>query len=344
MTLPDRIRETAPGVLSRLLFALLSTAVVVVFSEKMYWYVTGYGLADLLVGYFLPTFAFLTIVDFFRVRRLAPLFLVAAVFGFLVEGVIVGKIYEGGPFSWFNLAYTPLAWHAPLSIVFGWYLLRRWLVAGQTRALLLGCAVVGLFWGVWALAWWLPENAADPQLLAAGARLGRWTVGEFAAHAFVFTTVLVVAHGLLGHRGWQPRFRPSSAELILLMAGLLFFFIFQVLLATWWAPLTLGMVLAAAFLPLAVNRRREPVGSLLIALAGPARARDLAAVYALPAVAVGVYALATAVQPSTDILYALTTFGQVLGSAFAGAVAFLLAIVLTLRPLGSFKLDPQQGG
>ncbi len=121
MTHVQRLGRAMQRALPRLLFALLSTAVVVVFSEKMYWYVTGYDFAMLIVGYFLPTYAFLTIVDTFHIKRLAPLFLAAAVFGYLVEGVIVPIIYENGPLSWFSLSYTPLAWHAPLSILFGWY-------------------------------------------------------------------------------------------------------------------------------------------------------------------------------------------------------------------------------
>ena len=49
------LRERLGPALGRVGFALLLAAVVVPFSEKMYWYVTGYGLADLLLGYFLPS-------------------------------------------------------------------------------------------------------------------------------------------------------------------------------------------------------------------------------------------------------------------------------------------------
>jgi hypothetical protein len=331
MSLPTPLERLRP-LLGRLLFALLSTAVVIIFSEKLYWYVTGYVYFELFLGYFLPTFAFLTVVDAFRIRRLAPLFLAAAVYGYLVEGVIVPVIYEDGLFGWFGASYTPLAWHAPLSIIFGWYLLRRWLVAGNGRALALGSAAVGLYLGLWSLAWWLPENMADPDLLAGGARLGPWPVWEFAAHAFLFSALLILAHLLLGRGGWRPRFRPSRIELILLAAGLLFFFITQVLLVVPWAPLKLGALLAAALIPLALHRRRAPDGSLLADLDGripPARALPI---FLMPGVAVAVYALATAINPSTDVLYVISTFGQVLGSAVFGVVAFVVAIVLTLRP------------
>ena len=107
---------TAPRpALGRLAFALLSAAALLVFSEKLFWYVTGYGFLDLLLGYFFPAFVLIWVVDAFRVRRLAPLFLAAAVFGFVAEGMLTNTLYEGGPLAWFSASYTPLAWHAPLN-------------------------------------------------------------------------------------------------------------------------------------------------------------------------------------------------------------------------------------
>jgi hypothetical protein len=318
-------------VLGRIGFALLSSAVLVVFSEKLYWYVTGYGVFDLLLGYFFPAFILLWIIDVFRVRRLAPLFLAAAVFGFLTEGMIAGTIYEGGPLNWFSASYTPLAWHAPLSVVFGWYALRRWLVAGRARTLAAACAGVGLLWGLWAMAWWLPENAADPALLAQGARLGQWPVGDFARHAFTFTGLLALAHGLLGRGGWTPAFRPSAVEVIVAVAGLLFFFIIGVLPATPLAPFKLLPLLAATLLALYVNKRREPPGSLLAELDGPVRPAMLLPLLAMPAAAVAVYAAGVALAPSTDFITLIAAYGGVWGTAVLGALAYLAAILWTLR-------------
>ena len=317
--------------LGRLAFALLSSAVLLVFSEKLFWYVTGYGFLDLLFGYFLPAFALIWLVGAFRVRRLAPLFLAAAVFGFVAEGMLTNTLYEGGPLAWFSASYTPLAWHAPLSVVFGWWWLRRELVAGRARRVALGCAVVGVLWGLWAMAWWLPENAADPALLAAGARLGRWPVAGFALHAFAFTGLLALAHGLLGRGGWRVAFRPSWAEVGLVAVGLLFFFGTLVLPVYPWAPLRLAALVGLAVGGLYVNKRREPPGSVLADLAGPVRPRHLVALATMPAAAVSVYALAAALSPSADVIRVITTYGLVLGTAMLGWVAFVAALVLTVR-------------
>lgn len=315
--------------LGRIGFALLSAAVLIVFSEKMFWYVTGYSFLDLLIGYFFPAFVLLWVIDAFRVRRLAPLFLAGAVFGFLAEGMLVGTIYEGGPLNWFSVSYTPLAWHAPLSVVFGWYALRRWLVAGRARAMALGCAAVGLFQGLWAMAWWLPENAADPVLLAQGARLGQWPVGEFALHAFTFTAVLAVALWLLGRGGWSS-FRPSKVEVAVVIAGLLVFFVAGVLLAVPWAPLKLLPLLGVTLLALYVNKRKEPPGSLLADVAGPVQLARLPLLLVMPAVAVAVYALGVVLVVPVEVIYGITAVGGVMGTAVLGALVFLAALVWTI--------------
>ena len=321
-------RERFAPALGRVGFALLLAAVAVPFSEKMYWYVTGYGLADLLLGYFLPAYILLWIVDAFRVRQVAALFLAAAVFGFLVEGVMVGTLYEGGPLGLFNVSYTPLAWHAPLSILFGWHWLGRRLAAGSWRGLALGCAVVGLLWGVWATAWWLPQNVADAALLAAGARLGQWPVADFALHAFAFTGVVAAAHWLLARGGRRPSFRPGWVELLLVAGGLLFFFA-PVLMAVPWAPLKLLPLLGLTFAVLYVNKRREPPGSLLAEAGGPARPVGLLILFVMPVAATAVYAALAALAPSVDVLYALTAYGLVILPAVLGGLAYLAAVAQT---------------
>ena len=329
------LRQRFSPAARRIGLALTVAAIMVVFSEKVYWYVTGYGVVDLIVGYFFPTYLLLWLIDAFRVRRIGPLFLAAAVFGFLTEGVLVGTLYEGGPLGWFNASYTPLAWHAPLSVVFGYWWLGRRLAAGSLR-LVAGCAAVGLLWGLWALAWWLPENAADPALLAQGARLGQWPVADFALHAFAFTGLLAVAHWLLGRadpdlRGFG---KPLRSELALVFGGLLFFFI-GVLAAVPWAPLKLLPLLGLALGGLWLSRRREPDLSDLRGFPKPLRSGTrpaaLLALFVMPAAAVGVYSVAAAVGPSPDVIYAVTAVGLMMGPAVLGWVAFVVALVDAVR-------------
>ena len=91
------------------------------------------------------------------------------------------------------------------------------------------------------------------------------------------------------------------------------------------------VLVGGTFGALYVNKRREPPGSALSELAGPVPARRLLALAALPAAAVAVYAIAGAVEPSADVITVITAFGLVLGTAVLGWVAFVAALVTTLR-------------
>lgn len=332
-------RQRIVPALRRVWFALLVSAIAVVFSEKLYWYVTGYGFFDLLIGYFFPSYMTLFLIDTFRVRRLAPLFLAAAVFGFVAEGVLVGTIYEGGPLGLFHISYTPLAWHAPLTILFGWHWLGRRLATGSWRGLVVGCALVGLLWGLWAMAWWLPENAADPALLAQGARLGQWPVVDFARHAFLFTAVVATSHWLLDRGGRLDTFQSSRTELVLVAAGLLFFFT-GVLAATPWAPVKLMPILTITLVGLWKNRRHEPPGSLIGEHSCPARPVALLGIFAMPAAAVAVYAAASVLAPPAGVITLITGFGLFYGLGILGWLFYLVALILTIWRRNRDIIDP----
>ena len=141
----------------RLLFVLLVTAVLVFFSEKMYWYPTGYVLGELLLFYAVPVFLCLWTIDVFRVNSTATVMLVAALFAFLTEGVLTPVLYEGGLLDPILPAYF-LGWHGVLSFLFGFYFVRKWLLAGHWWRLLFASGAVGLLWGSWSTTYWLLEN------------------------------------------------------------------------------------------------------------------------------------------------------------------------------------------
>lgn len=315
----------------RLIFLLLSTAVLIFFSEKVYWYTDGYAFPDPLLGYALPTFVFFWAIETFRVRQLAPLFLCAALYGLLVEGVLVSVIYEGGLFGWFTISYTPLAWHAPLSVIFGWYLLRRWLVAGKTRQLIIGCAAVGLFWGLWSAVFWLPESTADAALREA-AIVGFYPAADFALRAFVFTAVLALAHGLLGQGGWQSQFRPSRIEAGLAVLILIVFFTAGIVPQYPYALLKLPVLLAVILLALNRNRQTATGTTILEQLAGPVPPLRLLTLFAMPVVASAVYALLAWLRPPDDLIQTLIALPGIMIPTFGGLLLFILALVDSFRP------------
>jgi hypothetical protein len=157
MELLDRLRVH----LSRFLFVLLTTAVLVFFSEKVFWYIQGYAIGELLLFYALPTSICLWALDHFRVHDLSGLILVGALFGFLVEGVLTPVIYESGLLDPIMPAYFT-GWHGLLSMVLGWYWIRKMLIQHKTWKLILGSTGIGLFWGFWSLTFRNPSRSIKP--------------------------------------------------------------------------------------------------------------------------------------------------------------------------------------
>jgi hypothetical protein len=149
---------------------------------------------------------------------LAPLVLVGAVYGWLVEGAVASTVYEQLPFS---VVWTGVAWHGLLTVVLGWWAVPAALRAGGRRAWLV-CAAVGAAWGLWSAGWWatdpdpgqlpssptLPSYAAfvavvwaaaalgylvlDRLPLRAGDLLSRWGTGLCIALVVAWAGVLIV--------------------------------------------------------------------------------------------------------------------------------------------------------
>ncbi len=316
----------------RLLFVYVTAVILVFFSEKSYWYIQGFDILGPALFYFFPTAIFLWSIEQFHVRRLGPLFLSAALYGFLVEGILAPILYQDGLFGWFHVSYTSLAWHAPLSVMFGFYFLRQWLLQANWRWLFSGSAAFGLLWGIWSLTFWLPENVNDADLLAEGFDLGIWSVGKFALFAFTITLVLALAHWLIGYF-WQKHFSPGKVELggiLLFLAG---YFVYGVIIPFPVAWVKLPLLLGIVWLGLRNGRKQESAPSLFVQLQGKIPITRLLPLLLMPLTAVIIYAAALQLQPSEtvlrDLIYTPIVFVQ---TAF-GWLLFLWGLWVTIRPL-----------
>lgn len=317
-------RTAIKDIVSRLLFAYLAAVILVFFSEKTYWYVQGFDVLGLALFYFFPTYLFLWAVERFQVSRLAPLFLAAAFYGFLVEGVLASILYQDGPFGWFHISYTSLAWHAPLSVGFGFYFLRKWLLQNNVRWLLGSSLGFGLFWGTWSITNWLPENLTDPELVEAG--LSVWPSGRFALYAFFMTLIFAAAHWLIG-RVWPTKFASGKVEMGIVLLYLAVDFVFMAIIPFPIAWLKLPLLLAIVLFALRHAARHAPSPSLFVSLRGQFPLRRTLWLMAMPATASAIYGAAFLLQPSEEIIRDLIYLPVVFGQTAIGWLLFLWALI-----------------
>jgi hypothetical protein len=297
----------------RLAHALTSGAILLVFSEWLFWarplpgMLPPEGLATFLV-YAVAAYVFLLLVGAFRVRSLPALFLAGAGYGWLVEGVFVQTMYDDLPLS---LSFTGLAWHALFSVLIGWYALPLILRRGRRRSTAALASAVGVAYGLWALWWWTEAPPAA-------------SLSAFAAFSIGGTLVLAIAYGLAA-RLPPVSFRPSRLETIGALALIGAFFAFVAVPSRPVALAVLPPLLLVLWAALRRNARCEARPDLLAWFAAqpPPRLTDLLMLGCLPLTATIVYGLAgiLGAHPKTGwVLYALSVpagFGLFIGSVVA---------------------------
>lgn len=310
-------------------FVYLSSIVLVFFSEKMYWYPSGGEMFELAVFYAIPTFFLLWALGRFRVRRISALFLAAALFGLVTEGVLTTIIYEGGLFDPSTFAYTSLGWHGLISVIFGWYFLRKLLLRGKLLPIIGWGTAAGIFWGIWSLVYWLPENVNDPELFKPGV----WPVSKFAIFALTITLTLAAAQWLLGKWFWRPSFNPGKKTTAIMVIIALGYFGLTVIPVIPIGTIKFAFLAALILWGLSRFRQKEAAGETILAqLRGEIRLFPLLGLFAMPLAAIAVYALATVIQPTETIIRELSWNGFVTLQTFLGGGALLAALIAAARP------------
>lgn len=281
------------------LSVLATGYIFVYFSEHLFW--ARARPDDSLAGWFgawiaysLIAFVFLSAMAHFRVRNLWALFLAGTLVGWLAEGVIVQTTYEMLPLS---ISFTGLAWHALLTVWVGWHALLHALRERSGLAALGLAAAIGLAAGLWAISWWNePGEGIAP-------------LASYASFMVATTVLLIVACWLALWSASAP-FRPGRWPMRIIFGLFAAYFCLVAVPAAPPALVILPVLLGLCYLGLRRHQRHQ--GGLPL-LAGPGPAIPLlrfAALLAIPATSVAVYALALWLQlrwPTNWLLYAITT-------------------------------------
>lgn len=311
----------------RFLFVVVSASIVVVSSEKFYWYPQGFSavaFVELAAFYALPVAATFWAVERFNITGVWRVVLASGLFALGVEGIITPVLYEDGPLPLLALYF--FAWHGILSFVFCWYLARKWALAGRRANLALWSAVYGAGWGLWSVTYWrtasIEEFEAEIATGEANWSPGQWSVPKFALYAATFTAVLITAHWFLGFvwpKDWQTTRRWNIPTGLLLVAGLAI-----ITVAVPWAPLKLILL---GWLIIARLRRTNASpddGNLFSELRGRATLSQLAPLGLLAPAAIAVYGAVAVIEPTDAILDGIYG-GTVAVQIVAGSIAFVIA-------------------
>lgn len=263
------------------------------------------------MAYSFVSYVVLTVITAFRVRSLAALFLLGAIYGWLVEGVIAQTLYFALPVS---ISITGLSWHALFTILLGLWLIPSLLRQRKTGRLLLTCLLTGLGYGLWSLSWWV--NAPPPTPLPI-----------YAAYTLLTTLGLSLAYWLAS-KVQMARFAPSRAEIIVLSALWLAYFAFITFLTQFLALIVLLPLLLLVLVGLHRNRAAETRPDLLAEASqqGSITLPNALLLLVIPLTAIGVYAVALAIHfafPIGIVFYLVT--------GLIGFIALVVALIRTYR-------------
>ena len=286
----------------RLLSVLACGYILMFYSENVFWaqvkptdtlpdYVTTWLMYSLLA------FAFLMIIQHFRVRTLWALFLAGAIFGWLGEGLIVQTAYADLPMS---ISFTGLAWHALLSVWVGWYAVRKALHTSIGATLKIAVAI-GVFYGLWAIMWWNePDQIITPPL-------------DFAAYAGITTLLVIVAYWIYDHN--ITAFKMGRIAKIAVAGLLLLYFVFYTIPVAPIAVIVLPVLLLIVYMALRRNHQIEKRESLLVDERQPPPLKNYLALLLMPLTALVIYGVAHALglrwQTNVLLYYVTTPLGFV---------------------------------
>jgi hypothetical protein len=279
---------------------VLSTGYIFVyFSEHLFWsrIRPGDSFKDWFgawIVYSLMAFVFLVLVSHFRVKNIWALFLAGAAFGWMGEGIVVQTAYDMLPLS---ISFTGLAWHALLTVWVGWYVIRKSLLFSDTWSILKLAAVIGIFYSLWAISWWLEPGG------------GVSSIPEFATFSFITTALVIFAYWLANWSSSET-FVFNRWSIIFVSGVFALYFCFITVPTAPLALMILPILFGLVYLGLRQNRLDEDEGSLLDALRGHVSIWKYISLLALPVISVLLYTIALSLnlQWHTNwVFYMITT-------------------------------------
>lgn len=266
----------------RFLQVIATGYILMFFSENLFWarLRPDNSVIDWLytwIAYSLAAYIFLWVTSYFRARSFWALFLAGAVFGWIVEGIIETTTYKILPLS---ISFTGLAWHASISVMVGWYAIRRALQKNSALHTLRIAALIGIGYGLWAIYWWIEPDDG-----------GKATIAGFAAYSLVATILALLAYRLYDWVAVED-YTPGLPGRIIVGLIALLYFVFVTIKAAPVALPILPVLLLLTYIPLRRNKEIETGASILSEKIKPVAIWNYLSLFAIPAIAIAFYSIA----------------------------------------------------
>ncbi|HLC73690.1 MAG TPA: hypothetical protein VJH20_03570 [Candidatus Nanoarchaeia archaeon] len=283
----------------RVLVSLTTGYILYFYSESLFWAWPNpdESILWILVGWLLYSifaFVFLLNIDMFKANSIWAVFLVGAVYGWLNEGLVAITTYDltyGLPL---NISWTGLAWHAIISVLIGWYYVRKILAENNYKKTIILASLIGFFYGFWAIYWPIEKAAI--------------AIDKFSQQAVFFTLLLIAAH-IVYDKVKLTEFKASKKEKAILWAISVLYFVFVTIQTNFLAVLILPALLLLTYFALRHNRKIEKKESALISFNRRIKLVNYLLLLFIPIVAVGIYGMAYILNffPATNfIVYYIT--------------------------------------
>jgi hypothetical protein len=309
--------------LKRIGLSLLLGIIFIYFSELMFWATPihpesplSYGILLTWLFYSLGAYIFLFLVSFFNVRTIWALFITGALYGWFIEGIVVQTTFEALPLS---ISFTGLAWHDLITVLCGWYLIRKTLQDNQIWKLIAVSIGIGLFFGIWSITWWVEEEVAVITSLR-----------DFALYVGVSSLITIASYFLYDLIPLTD-FKLTLVEKIFVGIGLSVWYIFIVISL----PLALILIplIAISILALWWNKKKEQEEDLIHVLNEKVPFYRYFILLLIPAISIGFYALALSMNlllHTNWLIYLITTP--------AGFLLFIISLLMIFIRKGE-KVD-----
>lgn len=250
-------------------------------SERIFWsLIRPDDLSPLffvsIIPYTIAVYCVFLAMQYFRVSTLAGVFLLGALYGWLVEGVVAMTVFGGAGVALpISLSWTGLSWHMLFSVVMVWWWHRALMMRSFGRALAFS-VLLGAGWGLWSMTWFLET----PPVLN--------DVGQYAVHAFGVTALMVIGHVLMGRQAIV--FAPPKVEVWIILAIVaLYFGVITVPVTGGLALIVLPALAGLLYLALRQSRARHEVSAVLMQVTEKVPTTSLCTLFAAPLIATLMY-------------------------------------------------------